>query len=134
VFVDYLIVGGGPGGMATADDLSAALIARSASVSVALIEARDSLGGNIRVTQLVKPPGYTGKLEADLRAQRINMLTLKNERASAIRLNSTFYFSPFWNMVNLRGRRLLCSVPQDHANANDPADVYETSAIRIQCF
>lgn len=123
--VDYLIVGGGPAGLANADDLSRGLRATGVSasqMSVAVIEKRAVFGGNLRRINLKTPTGYSktsptgyGELYGDVGGQRVNVLTLTEERRRFLDLNITMYCSPFRNVINTRDRRHVCRDPYNQS-------------------
>lgn len=126
VTLDYLSIGGGVAGLQTVVDLSQALRNTGTLVSqmsVGLVEKRSVLGGNFRRVNIKRPVGYDGSygnLQADLGAQRVNVLTLTNERRLMTEYNITTYCSPFRNIVNARGRREFCRTPREQANSYQP--------------
>jgi hypothetical protein len=145
ITVDYLVAGGGPGGLSTAADLSKALRASGVSkakMSFAVVEKRPVFGGNLRRVNLTTPEGYSstspngfGPLFADLGAQRINVLTLTNERRSFTDYNITTYCSPFRNIVNTRDRRVVCRDPYTQATQGAPYYdcAYDSTTDKVQC-
>jgi hypothetical protein len=126
VSVDYLVGGGGPAGLQTAVDLSQALRnigVPATQVSISVVEKRSVFGGNIRKIALKKPPNYDnsyGPLQGDVGAQRVNVLTLTNQRRLFLEHNITMYCTPFRNIINLRGRREICRTPREQAHTSQP--------------
>lgn len=114
---DYVIVGGGSGGIGAAYWLSDALKRANRPVSIAVIEKNDYLGGNVFDFDLVQPPSnrYDGsfgpKLRGGLGALRTTQLAMGLKRRLVSQLNLTMYFTPFRNYVNMRGVRRLCRDP-----------------------
>jgi len=141
ITVDYLIGGGGPAGLQTAADLSQALRNTGVSVSsmsIALVEARSVFGGNLRRVNLKSPTNYDnsyGPLRADMGAQRINVLTLTNQRRLFNEYGIRTYCSPFRNIVNLRGRREVCRTPLDQATNFAPYYdcSFDTNTNQLSC-
>ena len=122
---DFVIVGAGPAGLATADDLSKALLADGtprAQISICVVEARAEVGGNLRRVQVTQPAGYDGsfgqELYGQLGGQRINLLTMTEERRRFADLNITVFWSPFRNIVEGRGHRMTCKAPSAFTGAD----------------
>ncbi len=92
-------------------------------MSIGLVEKRSVLGGNVRRMNVKKPAGYDnsyGPLQADVSAQRVNVLTMTNERRLFTEYNITTYCTPFKNIINMRGRREVCRSPRDQAHNFQP--------------
>lgn len=126
---DYVFVGGGIGSVSAAYWLSEALERAGKTVSIAVFEKEDYLGGNFRDVELI-PPGvnetdgtFPLPFKAGLGALRVSQLGNGLERREMARNNLTMYMTPFRNYVYIRGVPTLCAVPADAA-ADDPTDPY----------
>lgn len=114
---DYVIVGGGAGGIGAAYWLSKGLKRANRPVSIAVIEKNNYLGGNAYDVDLKMPAPnrYDGsfgpKLRGGVGALRTTQLAMGLKRRLIAQLNLTMYFTPFRNYVNMRGVRRLCRDP-----------------------
>lgn len=112
VSVDYLVVGAGPGGLATAADLSAALRAvDDDDSSIAVVEKLDHAGGRYEGVDLVEPSGYEGPpLRFGLGALRHNPSTVPMTRQRMAEHGIVHYCSIFNYKMNARGRSVTCGL------------------------
>ena len=117
--VEYLIIGAGSGGVATAMDFGESLqaIGEMNEGSVLIIEASDRIGGRHEYVEVVSPDGYDGPiLRAGLGAQRYDA-TFKNTRHLVQENEVPSYCSPWNNYIFARGRSARCDRPPADACA-----------------
>ena len=113
IFVDYLVIGAGAGGLNTAMDLgeSLASIGKMNEDSVLIIEASDHVGGRHEQIDVVKPEGYNGPaLMMGVGGIRTNP-TLQIQRRLFEENEIPSYCSAFGNHIFARGRSARCEDP-----------------------
>jgi len=113
IFVDYLVIGAGAGGLNTAMDLgeSLASIGKMNEDSVLIIEASDHVGGRHEQVDVVKPEGYNGPaLRMGVGGARTNP-TLQIQRRLSEENEIPSYCSAFGNHIFARGRSARCEDP-----------------------
>ena len=136
---DYVVVGGGAAGIGAAYWLSKGLKRAGHSVSIAVIEKNDYLGGNVYDIDLKMPPAnrYDGsfgpKLRGGIGPLRTTQLAMGLKRRLVAQLNLTMYMTPFRNEVNMRGVRRRCRDPLakafEKATVGEVGDWYRYNSI-----